>query len=86
MEKYPFGRMGELVSTVSIRFGSMSLSEVATFEGLLRVAMPSAAIHVCQGVEVTSPYSAEVTCPDFIRGHVERHIAMLARVAMRASD
>ncbi len=77
--------MGELVSAVSVRYGTMTPEQVWTFERLIRQELTRATVHVCQGVEVSAPYAAVVTCPPFVHGHVTEHVAMLSRMAMEAS-
>ena len=76
--------MGELVSAVSVRYGTMTVEQVWTFERLLRQELPRATVHVCSGREVSAPYAAVITCPPFVHSHVTEHVAMLARMAMDA--
>jgi hypothetical protein len=84
MEKFPFGRMGELVSAVSVRTGTISPEQTWTFERLLRQELPRATVHVCSGREVEAPYAAAITCPPFVHSHVTEHVALLARMAVEA--
>jgi hypothetical protein len=79
-----FGRMGELVSSVSVRAGTMSPEQVCTFARLIRQELPRATVHVCTGREVSAPYAAVITCPPFVHSHVTEHVAMLARMAVAA--
>ena len=76
--------MGELVSAVSVRTGTMTVEQVWTFERLMRQELPRATVHVCSGREVSAPYAAVITCPPFVHSHVTEHVAMLARMAMDA--
>jgi hypothetical protein len=73
--------MGELVSAVSVRTGTMTPEQVWTFERLLRQELPRATVHVCSGREVSAPYAAVISCPPFVHGHVTEHVAFLARMA-----
>ena len=77
--------MGELVSAVSVRTGTMSPEQVWTFERLIRQELPRATVHVCSGREVSATYAAVISCPPFVHSHVTEHVAMLARMAMAAS-
>lgn len=79
-----FGRMGELVSAVSVRTGTMTPEQAWTFKRLLCQELPGATVHVCVGEEVTAPYAAAITCPPFVHSSVTEHVAMLSRMAMEA--